>query len=81
MLATLDGRMTAVPVRGLGEQGEAGAALEFGVAEVLFRVDNLVNIARPYDTLDGQRFLVSRDVHAGATDPLTLVMNWSQGLE
>ena len=78
---TFDGRMTAVPVLGLGQEGAAGAALELGVPEVLFRVDIKEHSGRQYDTLDGQRFLVNRDVHAGATDPLTLVMNWSQGLE
>jgi Tol biopolymer transport system component len=77
-----DSEMMAVPVRITSMTGAPeGPAIELGEPKALFRVDLKYEPGgRQYDTLDGQRFLVNRTIRAGATRPLTLVLNWSEEL-
>ena len=45
---------------------------------MLFRVDLKDHRLRQFDTPDGKRFLVNRNVSFGTDVPLTLVVNWAE---
>jgi len=55
--------------------GRSGAARPvLGTPRALFRVDLKEHRSANFATIDGQRFLVNRNVDTGATSPLTLVL-------
>ena len=67
--AAPDGQIMAVTV---GRSGDARPVL--GTPRALFRVDLKEHRSANFATIDGQRFLVNRNVDTGATSPLTLVL-------
>ena len=73
----LDGRMMAVPI-------SAGAAIELGVPKSLFQT-GLTNVIPTFPqyvvTRDGQRFLVNASMLETSPTPITVVLNWTAGLE
>jgi Tol biopolymer transport system component len=46
----------------------------------LFEVPVKFHSERQYDTLDGERFLVNTRLESGARTPLTVVLNWADGI-
>jgi Tol biopolymer transport system component len=65
-------RLMAVPVEG----GAAGrTAVAIGTPRLLFRVDIKEHRHPQFDTIDGRRFLVNRNVNTGTSHPLTLVLH------
>jgi Tol biopolymer transport system component len=61
--------------------GSEDRDLGFGVPQKLFRVDIRESFeARHYDTFDGRQFLINSNVRSGGSNPLSLVINWEQGL-
>jgi serine/threonine protein kinase len=72
---TLDGKMTAVSVK-------VGATIETGVPKVLFQTRLAVNLLQNQYcvTGDGMRFLFGEPV-GEATNPVTVVLNWTAGLK
>jgi len=73
---SLDGRIMAVPI----EKGAPGSAAgssgpPLGTPRPLFRVDLKEHERAQFDTIDGRRFLMNRNVSTGATHPLTLVLH------
>ena len=73
---SLDDEIMAVAVT-----TDAAGRLEFSVPVRLFRVDIKQSDNTQFDSADGERFLVNTNIRAGAADPLTLVLNWQEGLE
>jgi Tol biopolymer transport system component len=65
------GELMAVPVE-IGGTGRGGVTI--GVPRPLFRVDIKEHERAQFDTIDGKRFLVNRNVDPGAGQPLTLVL-------
>ena len=77
----LDGKLMAVAVK-------SDATLEIGAPTALFEARTLygtaVNISarQEYDvTGDGQRFLLNVDLSDDASNPITVVLNWTAGLQ
>ena len=67
-----DSRLMAVPV----ESGATGGpAVTIGAPRPLFSVDLKEHRHAQFDTIDGRRFLVNRNVSTGAARPLTLVLH------
>jgi len=74
-----DGKLMAVEVK-------AGATFEAGAATPLFQTRRRVTVSSTdmfsYDVApDGQRFLVAKDVGELTSSPLTVVLNWAEGLK
>jgi serine/threonine protein kinase len=74
-----DGKLMAVEVK-------PGATFEAGAATPLFPTRRRVTVSSTdmfsYDVApDGQRFLVSKDVGEVTSSPLTVVLNWVEGLK
>ena len=71
----IDGTLMAAAVNG------SGAAVEVGAVKTLFET-RVVVTPYPYDvTADGQRFLINTRPGDGATEPITVVVNWLAGVE
>jgi len=69
---SLDSRLMAVPL----ESSAAGrTALSLGTPRPLFHADLKEHGHAQFDTIDGRRFLVNRNVSTGAARPLTLVLH------
>ena len=61
----------------------AGESFEFNAATPLFKVPMLPiqSVIRDYDiSLDGQRFLVGTAAHNPGSTPVTIVLNWLDGV-
>ena len=58
---------------------EGGQPL-LGQPRRLFSMDMKTHSHRQFDTLDGRRFLVNANVDAGTRTPLTVMLNWAEGL-
>ncbi len=74
-----DGKLMAVAVK-------AGSTFEADVAKPLFQIHPREHISAAdlfsYDvSTDGQRFLVNTDVGEATSPPLTVVLNWTEGLK
>jgi Tol biopolymer transport system component len=58
-----------------------GATFEVGNVKALFETRPVV-VGKPYDvSADGQRFLVITSQEQAASDPITIVVNWTAGLK
>ncbi len=74
-----DNSLMAVQLQG-GTRDE-GSGLRVGTPRPLFRADiKEHSTSAQYDTVDGQRFLVNREVGAATTEPLALILNWAAAL-
>jgi Tol biopolymer transport system component len=72
----LDGKLMAAEIK------TSGASLEVGRIEPLFGGFQVGTGPLPYDVAPGgQRFLVDFQIEQPATQPLTLVQNWTVGLK
>ncbi len=70
-----DGRLMAVDVK-------LGATLEVGVPKALFDPRCKKGPGREYDVSpDGRRFLVDQILGEETPAPITLIQNWSAGLQ
>jgi eukaryotic-like serine/threonine-protein kinase len=83
-----DGKLMAVEVKSVlpagGHGSGEGATFESGVPHALFefRSGNAVYFHAPYTvTADGQRFLLNTLVDESGGAPLTVVINWTEGLK
>ena len=64
------------------EVRENGSSLEVGRVQPLFGGLHSSAFSTEYDAaLDGQRFLVAIQTGLPASEPLTLVQNWTAGLK
>ena len=75
---TEDGKMMAVPIKTAG-------GFEAGAPRMLFQssADPLYpNLAVPYDvSADGQKFLVNAAMDESRASPITVITNWTAGLQ
>ena len=61
--------------------GPKGDRLEVGTVRPLFQTHSLQSIVGPYDSYsDGKRFLVVSESEQAASEPITLVVNWTAAL-
>ncbi len=69
---TLAGKMIAVPV------SEKGASLELGPQQELFQANTVSGPDGPFTvTPDGKRFVINGSAGQAASQPLTLITNWT----
>jgi eukaryotic-like serine/threonine-protein kinase len=68
-----DEKIMSVPI-------SAGASFEAGQPDALF--ETKLRFPSSWDVSpDGQRFLLNREIREGAPNPLTVVLNWTEGLQ
>jgi len=73
---SIGGKMTAVEVR------EKGASLELGTPQELFQANTFSITGTPFAaSADGKRFLINGTTAQTASQPLTLVTNWTADLK
>jgi eukaryotic-like serine/threonine-protein kinase len=73
---SLGGKLTAVEVR------EKGASLELGMPQELFQANTFHITGTPFAvSADGKRFLINGTTAQAASQPLTLVTNWTADLK
>ncbi len=73
---SLEGKMTAVEVQ------ENGASLELGTPQELFQATTVTGPEGPYTvSADGKRFLINGTTAQAASQPLTLITNWTADLK
>jgi serine/threonine protein kinase/Tol biopolymer transport system component len=73
---SLGGKLTAVEVR------EKGASLELGMPQELFQANTFHITGTPFAaSADGKRFLINGTTAQAASQPLTLVTNWTAELK
>ena len=71
----LDGTLMSVPLQG-------GSSLKPGTPSKLFQTNMPLSDYPPYDvTADGQRFIISAPPKSAANSPVTVVVNWTEGLK
>jgi hypothetical protein len=58
----------------VGRGADPRSPVDLGTPQPLFRVDLKSHPRAQFDTIDGRRFLVNRNVDTGATVPLTLLL-------
>jgi len=73
---SIGGKLTAVEVR------EKGASLELGTPQELFQANTSRMTGTPFAaSADGKRFLINGTTAQAASQPLTLVTNWTADLK
>jgi Tol biopolymer transport system component len=73
---SMGGKLTAVEVR------EKGASLELGTPQELFQANTFRITGTPFvASADGKRFLINGSTAQAASQPLTLVTNWTADLK
>ncbi len=73
---SLAGKMTAVEVQ------EKGDSLELGTPQELFQATTVTGPEGPYTvSADGKRFLINGTTAQAASQPLTLIYNWTADLK
>ncbi len=73
---SVGGKLTAVEVR------EKGASLELGTPQELFQANTFRITGTPFAaSADGKRFLINGTTAQAASQPLTLVTNWTADLK
>ena len=73
---SIGGKLTAVEVR------EKGASLELGTPQELFQANTFSIAGTPFAaSADGKRFLINGTTAQTASQPLTLVTNWTADLK
>jgi hypothetical protein len=59
-----------------------GGTFEIGDVKPLFQTTAYLNARRPYDVSpDGQRFLINSLSEQATAAPITVVLNWTAGLQ
>jgi Tol biopolymer transport system component len=78
-----DGKLMAAEVKSGSPGDRQGASFEASVAHALFefRSGGVIVIAPYTVTADGQRFLLNTPVDESGGAPLTVVVNWMEGLK